>query len=70
MKNAIQNAMTKKMTRGWKGYSIKVLLFICACLLLDWYQEKKQVTIPFPPGAKSRSGRISEAAIRKVIPKT
>lgn len=42
MKNAIQNAMTKKMTRGWKGYSIKVLLFICACLLLDWYQEKKQ----------------------------
>lgn len=41
MKNPIQKTMTKKMTQDWKGYSIKVLLFICVCLLLDWYQEKK-----------------------------
>ena len=36
------------MAQGWKGYGIKVLLFICACLLLDWYQQKKQddPTIP------------------------
>ena len=40
MRNAIQRTMTKKMTQGWKGYGIKVLLFICVCLLLDWYQEK------------------------------
>lgn len=48
MKNAIQKNMAKKMTQGWKGYCVKVLLFICACLLLDWYQEKKQddPTIP------------------------
>lgn len=41
MKNPIQKTMTKKMTQDWKGYSIKVLLFICVCLLLDWYQGKK-----------------------------
>ena len=41
MKNPIQKTMTKKMTQDWKGYSIKVLLFICICLLLGWYQEKK-----------------------------
>ena len=41
MRNAIQRTMTKKMAQSWKGYGIKVLLFICVCLLLDWYQEKK-----------------------------
>ena len=43
MKNPIQKTMTKKMTQDWKSYSIKVLLFICVCLLLDWYQEHRIV---------------------------
>lgn len=38
MKNTIQKNLTKKMAKGWKGCGIKLLLFICACLLLNWYQ--------------------------------
>ena len=38
MKNTIQKNLTTKLAKGWKGCGIKLLLFICACLLLNWYQ--------------------------------
>lgn len=30
--------MLKELTRNWKGCCTKAVLFVCACLLLNWYQ--------------------------------
>lgn len=40
--NTISKRMTSRLTRGWKGYCGQVLIFIGACLLLNWYQEKQE----------------------------
>jgi len=30
--------MLKELTHNWKGCCAKAALFVCACLLLNWYQ--------------------------------